>query len=604
MAADGTNRGAGRVAGTTIRLRLLATSDLHMRLAGQASVGAGAAMPSGLGSLACIIARLRAEIGCSLLFDNGDLLQGTPLAEELAAQAQGVHPAIAWLNALRFDAATLGNHDLSYGTRFLRHVLGAASYPVVAANARLPGDFRLPPWVLLHREAVAGDGTAHDLRIGVLGLMPPQTAAWEAASMPGLRVDDIMAVARREVPRMRAAGADVVVVLAHSGLSRQPETPGMENAAAVLAALPGVDAVVAGHTHQPFPSDGDSGLVAGTPVVLPGFGGSCLGVIDLILQRQGLAGWRVAQAAARLEAARGAQVPAALRAMVTAAQRSAARAQSGRVGRSTEAMQSGLAVIGRDAGLSLVTAAQRWHLRRHLRGTPLAGLPILVAAAPFRSGGRGGPAHYTDIPAGRLRLRDLADLYAFPNRVAALTVTGAELRDWLERAASLFARLTPGSQDQPLLDPAIPPYHFEVIFGLTWCIDLSAVARYDADGAAVGPPEGRVRDLRHHGRIVRDEDCFALATNSYRLSGVGLYAGAAGDPILDGPQRVRDVIHAYLRQRRVVTPVAQLPFRFAALAGTSAWFDTSPAVRLTDAPLRAERIGPTGEGFLRLRVHL
>jgi len=605
VARTGEHADAADARAATIRLRLLATSDLHMKLTGYDYFhGRPGTAPGGLGHLAATIARLRTGTGCSLLFDNGDLLQGNPLADHLAAQDCGPHPAIAWLNALAFDAATLGNHDFNYGPRVLARVLRGANHPVVLANAHLPGNLRLPRWVLLRRPAVDTDGTLHELRVGVIGLLPPQTAAWEAQSMPGLRVDDMLATARAEVPRMRAAGADLVVALAHSGLSPEPETEGMENAAAALAAVPGIDAVVAGHTHLPFPAPGDSGLVAGTPVVLPGFGGAHLGVIDLTLQRQGRAPWQVVEAASRLHPAEAAPVPERLMRSLLPAHRGALRAQSRRAGGTRAPLQSHLTLIGHDAGLALVAAAQRWHLRNALRSTPWAGLPILAAAAPSRSGGRGGPAHYTDVPAGRLARRHLADLYAFPNRIAALIVTGAELRDWLERAASAFALLTPGAQDQPLLDPAFPGYQFDVIFGLRWSIDLACPARYDSEGRVVGPPEGRVRDLSYHGRPVTADDRFVLGTNSYRLSGVGLYAPFAREPLLDGPERVRDVLHAYLRRRRVVAPEARLPFRFAPLPGTTAWLDTSPAVCLNDAPLDARPLRLTDKGFMRLRVKL
>jgi 2',3'-cyclic-nucleotide 2'-phosphodiesterase / 3'-nucleotidase len=84
-----------------------------------------------------------------------------------------------------------------------------------------------------------------------------------------------------------------------------------------------------------------------------------------------------------------------------------------------------------------VAEAQSWYVAELLKDTPLRDLPLLSAAAPFKSGGRGGPGHYTDIPAGPLAIRNLGDIYVFPNTVKAVRVTGAQLRAWLERLAGL-----------------------------------------------------------------------------------------------------------------------------------------------------------------------
>ena len=83
-------------------------------------------------------------------------------------------------------------------------------------------------------------------------------------------------------------------------------------------------------------------------------------------------------------------------------------------------------------------------------------MPVLSAAAPFKSGGRGGPEYYTDVPAGPVAIKNVADVYLYPNTLQAVAVTGAEVRDWLERSAGIFNRITPGGADQPLIDACLP----------------------------------------------------------------------------------------------------------------------------------------------------
>lgn len=281
-----------------------------------------------------------------------------------------------------------------------------------------------------------------------------------------------------------------------------------------------------------------------------------------------------------------------------------------RIGHSNERISSYFALLGYDPALSLVNLAQRWFVRKALERTRFGALPVLSAAAPFRAGGRAGPGHYTDVAAGRLRLRHLNDIYSFPNRICALAVTGADLRDWLERSASLFHWLTPGRADQPLTDPGFPAYQFDVIQDAQWTIDLSCPPAYRPDGSKAGG--SRIRDLSWRGRPVQDDDRFVLATNTYRLAACGLFAPlTAGKPVVlpPGPQ-TRDVIRDYLRQRGRLSINARPIWRFQPMPGTSALFATGPCglSMLPDVTLRCgfqlEHVGPTDEDFALLRLHL
>nr|WP_255453673.1 metallophosphoesterase [Paracoccus sp. S-4012] len=572
----------------------MATTDLHMEL-----LAPEGRVPRGLEALSPVIAQARAEVANALYFDNGDLLQGNSLGEHLAAairedgrRGAAPHPAMACLAALGCDAATLGNHDFGFGPALLRSALAWAGWPVVAANLRAPGLPGPQPWAVLRREVVDAGGGRHPLAIGVIGFLPPQTAAWETAMWPGLETEDVIEAARRELPRLRAAGAEIVVALSHGGEVEGPHRPGAENAARALAALPGIDAVIAGHTHvaaPPVPRDWHPGTPA--PVASAGFGGSHLAVIDLALER-GPGGWRLAAARAEARRATGAKDPARLRRIVAPHLRGAAARGRPRLGRTEGPLASHLSLLGIDPGLRLVAAAQRWHLRRALAGSAWEGLPILVAVAPARAGGLGGPANYTDLPPGRLRRADLAELYAFSNRLAAVEVTGRDLAPWLDCGAAIFYPVAPGDRDAPLIAASVPAYNLDLIDGLDWLVDL-----------APGAP--RIRGVTRHGRPVPPEERFVLATTTYRLAGSGPHADlAAGRPSLPLPAAdIREVIAAWLRRRRRVAPDPRPFFRFARIPGATAVFDTAPAAA-PEATLPLTPVGPTPEGFLRLRLDL
>ncbi|WP_051476383.1 bifunctional 2',3'-cyclic-nucleotide 2'-phosphodiesterase/3'-nucleotidase [Paracoccus sp. J39] len=606
--------------GDALDLRILATTDLHMHVLGYDYFADRPSGRLGLSRAAALIAKARQSAPNCLLFDNGDGLQGSPMGDYLAeAGALGPrqpHPAIAAMNALRYDAATVGNHDFSFGLGFLRRTLDEAEFPIVASNLRPRRPLPVQNHILLERQFRDRRDRPQRLRIGVLGFLPPQTVEWEPGLKAEIEVQDILLAARAGIAALRRQGAHLVVALSHSGIGALAPAPMMENAATALAALPGIDLVIAGHTHRVFPSpdhpqgpgiDARRGTLAGKPAVMPGFWGSHLGLIDLRLEPAGQ-GWRIADFTCRAEPVGAEEDHPAVTGPALAAHRRTLRHFRRRIGRTERPLSSYFALIGEDPGLRLVTMAQRWHVRRALRGTRWQDLPILSAAAPFRAGGRGGPQHYTDVPAGRLTLRNIADLYLFPNRICAIRLTGAELHEWLERSASLFLRIEPGKPDQPLIDPEFPSYNFDIIDGLDWQIDLSRPPRYAPDGRLAHADSRRIGALSHRSRPVAPDQPFILVTNSYRLSDCGLFAPvAAGRPVLlDGTSRTREVLRRYVARRRVLAPDSRAGWSFRPLPGTSVLFETGPAaaLHLDGLSARVEPAGMGPDGFLRLRLHL
>lgn len=602
-------------------LRILATSDLHMHLLPYDYLADRPSDRIGLARTASLIEARRTGPHASILLDNGDFLQGGPMGDLVARRSgtfAGTHPAIAAMNALGYDAAALGNHDFNFGLPFLRRAVARARFPMLAANLTVRRGTDFAATCVIERELTDPQGNRLPLRIGVIGFLPPQTEEWDQDLRAVMRSDDILDCARRLVPRLRAQGVDLVVALAHSGIGGPEPLPRMEHAAHALAALPGIDVLIAGHTHEVFPGprwrgrlgiDADRGTLAGKPAVMPGFGGSHLGVIDLRFAPRADGGLAVDRFAVRAESVTPAMPTAVLVArQVATAHKATLRQLSTRIGRTAQPLNSHFAVIGHDCGLRLVNLAQRWHVRQRLAGTPDADLPVLSASAPYRAGGRGGPQHYTDVPAGTLSLRHLADLYSFPNRITAIRLTGAQLRGWLERSASLFHRVQPGARDAPLLNPEFPAYNFDVIDGVSWRIDLSAPARFHPDGRLADPNAHRIRDLTWQTRPVADDQAFVLATNSYRLASCGLFSPlvSCNRVILDRDALTLDVLRRYVRQLRRVRIPARPNWAFAPQPGTTVLFETAPAAldRPLPEPDRLQGVGLNEDGFAVMRLSL
>lgn len=619
-------------------LRLMATTDLHVHILPYDYYTDKPSAQIGLARTAALITEARQEAANGLLVDNGDFLQGNPMGDYVAGQGgsagQGgrapcaVHPMFTAMNLLGYDAATLGNHEFNYGLDFLMSALAGAAFPVVAANiARQLGasarddQTLLPPYVILNRTIADGAGQTHRLRIGVIGFVPPQVVQWDKAHLAGrIFSRDILETAAILVPQMKAEGADIIIALSHSGIGAATASDSMDNASTALARIAGIDALVAGHSHLVFPSPDFSGLadvdtlrgtICGKPAVMPGFHGSHLGLIDLLLERQG-DGWRLADFTAEArpvgrrpgDTATSTAIAAAVSSAHTATLAYARRS----IGHTARPLNTYFALLAPCPAVRLVADAQAAHVARLLAGTPEAALPILAAAAPFKTGGRSGPGYFTDVPAGDMALRHAADLYIFPNSIAALCLTGAELADWLERAVSIYRQITPGQRDQPLIDPDFPCYNFDLIHGLGFQIDLGQPARHDRHGGLVHPTARRIRHLTWHGTALDPSARFIVATNSYRASGSGGFPITPANQIdLPGRDNIRDILRCHIAEVGTARAFAAPEWRFAPMSCTSVTFESGPTARAHLAEVATLRLDPltdTDDGFARFRLHL
>jgi len=641
--APGSATGIRGGTGAQLRLRLLETTDVHGWLRGYDYCTDGPSAEGSLSRLATLIEQARSEAPNCLLFDNGDFLQGTPLTEYWARKRGlhpgELHPVIAAMNALDYDAGTLGNHEFNYGMRFLKRALAGVHFPMISANAvTLAGpsaredELLLPPWVVLTRRLTDTDGQQHDLRIGVIGFLPHQTADWDRSVLgDALTPRGVLAAARAHLPDLRAAGVDLVIALAHTGIEEPALPPAdpdsAEHVAVPLAAMDGIDVLLCGHSHLTFPNpevapsaavDPRRGTLHGKPAVSAGRWGSHLGVIDLELSH-GPKGWRIARHKVTLRPVSRRMTPERLRPLAAEAPgitriTAAAHAETlahmrSPVGTLGTPIHSYFSMVAPDAGMSLVAAAQAEHVAERLTGRPEADLPLLSAVAPFKCGGRGGPDYYIDIAPGPLMRSHVADLYTFPNMVAALLISGAELADWLERSAGAYHRLTPGAQDQALLDGTFPSYNFDVIFGVTYDIDLREPARFCSEDRPAPGQGRRICNLRHRGRPVATADRFIIATNSYRAAGSGGFAGTERPELDLGPRlSSQDVLAAHVERHGRVAPRPEPTWRFAPMPDTSAIFETSPQALglMPSLPCglgdRLAAAGLTCGGFQKIRL--
>ncbi len=186
-------------------------------------------------------------------------------------------------------------------------------------------------------------------------------------------------------------------------------------------------------------------------------------------------------------------------------------------------------------------------------------------------------------------------------------MTGAELREWLEMAVTLFRQVDIASTQPQMLVGNAPSFNCDTISGVTYRIDITQPPRYDRNGHVAAPDAHRIQDLAFGGKPIVEDAIFIVATNNYRANGGGFFPGMDGhNVVLSSPDILQNVIADYIRQVKEITPAAEPNWRFAPIAApVDVRFQTSPKAKdhLADHP-RVALIGPGDNGFDLYRLDL
>ncbi len=546
------------------RLSVLGTTDLHGNVFNwdyyqDPRYDDGDHNDIGLAKVSTLVAAMRAERGSrsTLLIDAGDTIQGTPLAyyyAKIDPITQGAtHPMATAMNAIGYDAAALGNHEFNYGIKLLRRFADQLDFPLLGANAvdaasGLPA-FR--PYVLRRVHV----GHSEPVTVGILGLTNPGIAIWDKANVEGrMEFPGLVGAAREWVPAMREAGADVVVVAAHSGATASSSygdaLPYLENASSVVARkVPGIDAILVGHAHTEIAQRFVVNEETGRPVLLtePLKWGMRLSVVDIDVRRRG-GHWEVVRTASQVLNSNTVAEDGYVAALLRGKHRTVRDYVNSPIGESTEAMSAATARFEDVAALDFINHVQGESVQQGVAGTPQADLPVLSIAAPFNRDAA--------IPAGTVSVRDVAGLYIYDNTLLGIVLTGAQVKDYLEKSAEYFQAVSSvGPHDpadvtnapRPSAPGGTPDYNYDVMAG------LDAPLTYEIDlGRALGD---RIVDLAYDGTPVADDQQFVLAINNYRQSGGGSFPHVTDALVVDNRQQeIRQLLIDWVTDQGTVDP--------------------------------------------------
>jgi 5'-nucleotidase len=525
-------------ASPSITLSIVGTNDLHGGILQREDRGGLALLGGYLSNLRAARAR---DGGAVLLIDAGDMFQGT-LESNLNEGAS----VVAAFDALGYAAAAVGNHEFDFGPvgpastaqrpeddprGALKARAAQASFPFLAANLIDTTTGRPVAWGNVRPSAMV---TAAGLRVGIVGVMTARAlSATVAANTRGLRVAPLAETIVAAATELRAGGASVVVVTAHSGggcteFTTPTDLSSCDPAGEILQvarALPRglVDVIVAGHSHAPMGHQ-----VGGVAITEAYSGGRAFGRVDVIVDRTTRRVLERRSFAPRDLCARvdpgttncdpgsssGARVPAEYEGAPVKPDFAIASVIA-------PAVSAALAQKETLLGITLATPVRR----AGTGDSPLGNLftDAYLAAVPgadvsFNNTSGGLRA---DLPAGALTFGSVFEVMPFDNRVVAFYLTGAELRKVL--AAQVQRR-------SPLVG----------IAGLR--------VRVTCQGGALD-----VALLRPNGALVRDDEQVLVATTDFLATSLGgmfeAVTPAGGFTIVHDAGTAREIVVEALRRR-------------------------------------------------------
>lgn len=488
-----------RIKSDAATVTVLATSDVHgnifpwdYNLAKDAN--------QGLAKVSTYVNQVRAQNSNVVLVDNGDTIQGTPLSyyyDKLDIEAE--YPLAKVMGAMHYDTWTLGNHEYNYGLDVLNRIMTdmkKENIHVLSANTyNQDGTNYVDPYLIKTLTTSKGD-----VKVGILGLTTKTIPSWEdKAHYTGLQFNDLVAEAKTWVPKLRAAGADIVVVTMHSGEESPSDTIPENQVKAVATGVDGIDAIVAGHTHKVIGQDNFMNPSGKTVIVTqPGALAKNVSQIDFTVSKDASGNWVI------LKASKAVPVDASLTADPTIIQvaqsyQDATLAYVGtKIGTADGDFLGDSQTLKETALMDLINKVQK-----HYAKTDLS------IAAPLSATAK--------ILKGNVTIQDLMGVYVYENYLYGIKMTGKQLKGWMEWSVRYYQQVS-SPADAIVKDKTlnIPDYNLDQLYGASYTIDLTQ------------PSGQRIKNLKVNGNLVKDDDVFTVAVNNYRFNGGGGFMNAAG----------------------------------------------------------------------------
>ena len=566
----------------TADFRLIFTTDIHGQLTTY-NYEQGTEYTGGFSRLYTVIeeARLEAGEGNYLTFDLGDVLYDVTTEYIISQDPEVLQPIYQAMAMIGYDAITLGNHDFDYGYDYIMNQLHASGLieKTVVSNVTdsKTGEHPFGENMIITRTLTSESGREAVLRIGIIGETIPKLSSKTESYTGILKTEDIVANVTAQAAKLKEEGADIVVVLSHSGFGPENPEENYKNVSYALTKIEDVDVILCGHEHNTFPEenattsyydlpgvDKETGLVNGKLIIMANNRARSIGIADLTftIEEDGsvtLTGQRsevrkVSSSDPENELIAGlygdweADLKAYCEDIIAEVNEK-------------DTIQNYFGLLEDTAAIQLINDAKKSYAMNYIHTTKqeYEDLPIIAVSA-YKSYGADGAEDYVEI-SGQITEAGLGSLQSYNTYVNIYKITGRQLKEWLEWPASAYEEINgEGSwtseemlalMDSTGLKPLIKQEWMEVwsnffIFdGIDYTINPSISARYDLAGNRINTSY-RVSDVKYNGEPVTDDMEFIIVTD--RISKPKDATSWADDQIVyGGYNRSQTVIADYVK---------------------------------------------------------
>lgn len=542
-------------------ITILGTSDMHGNIWGFSYEDNAESTNNGMARLYTYIQQVRAENPNTILIDAGDDIQGTIMTDDLYNKTpEEPHPVITAMNYMGYDAMTLGNHEFNWGIPTMQTILGQAEFPVLAANVTdEKGELVTGAgWTIVERGGV---------KVAIIGVVTPDVPIWDGGKegIDGATFEAANVAVGKAIDEI-GDQADVIVVSAHMGMYAEfDEEGGSDSAQKILDDNPEIDVLQVAHNHVVVNEKQGDVVIGGVRN-----GGRDIARFDLTLDADNNVVDATVEVVDMTDVAPSQEIrdiPLVAEAhQKTIDYIAGGTDESGEplppLGSTTAKFQPENEIRGIPAGRVMDTAVMDLINKVQLENS---GADV-SAAALFKD--------TSDLPAGDINYGNIFDIYKFDNTLYRVTVTGAELKAYMEWSAECYNQWKEGDINISF-DPEYPDYLYDMFAGVDYEIDLSQ------------PKGERIKNVMFKGEPLQDDQTLTLAVNNYRYSSALKTEGlVSGTKEWESSNSIRDMIVAYFAEHSPVAPEVDNNWKIVGV-------DLSE-----DDPRRAELISYINDGLL------
>ncbi len=518
----------------TVTITILGTSDVHGQIFNYNYENDEVDNNGSMVQVSALVNSIRKENPNTILIDSGDILQGTPLTDDLynTVLVKEPHPVVKAMNFMKYDSMTLGNHEFNFGLDLIRKFVQEADFPVIAANVfnKDDGSSFVKPYTIVERGGV---------RVGIIGAVIPSVPMWDGPKVASLDFKDIHLEVKTIYDKLINEDlVDIVVVSTHTGLEGMEGNKGTA-AQTVLDTTPDIAVLFIGHDHASV-----SELKNGVSVVGPRNSAKEIARVDLTLEKQGKK-WQIVGNKPQLISVNDHAVDDDLFAKLSYAHEKTLEFINVPVATATANFLPDFEFEHEHIPAALLMDTALMDLINNVQLQNVPDSDISVAALLFPN---------ANLKAGPISYRNVFDIYRYPNTLSGVEISGKELREYIESTARFYNTFTPGDV-LVSFSPTTRAYSYDVVQGVEYEIDVSK------------KPGERLTKLERNGKPVKDDDKFKLAINSYTYSVMKKFGRITNDAYFTSdPVSLRAMIFDYVKNKGNVVPKADENWRLAGIS--------------------------------------